>query len=146
MIFSPFRLLAAKIADLQQRITGPNNDNKNITLSPSQILLGGYSSAQVDLEHDEKLFHKFDHDPITLSPAASSSFLRNSAASESTKSMASSSEFEEKQSGISDVSSEYTMDTIGEITEKKTECNGEELEALPPELQEMVQRAMSLDQ
>lgn len=60
--------------------------------------------------------------------------------------MASSSEFEEKQSGISDVSSEYTMDTIGEITEKKTECNGEELEALPPELQEMVQRAMSLDQ
>lgn len=145
-----FRLLAAKIADLQQRLTGPNDDKSiSSTFSPSQILLGGYSSAQVDLEHDEKIFHKFDLDPITLSPAASSSFLRNSAASESTKSMASSSEYE-KQSAISDVSSEYTMDTVNEITESKSkDCNGDEiteLQELPKEIQEMVQRAMNLDQ
>ncbi|XP_063709190.1 coiled-coil domain-containing protein 149 [Culicoides brevitarsis] len=140
------KLLAAKIADLQQRLTGPNAEKSPAsTFSPSQILLGGYSSAQVDLEHDEKQkFHKFNSDPITLSPAASSCFLRNSAASESTKSMASSSEYE-KQSAMSDVSSEYTIDTVNETIASNEECNGEKLQELPKELQEMVQRAMSLE-
>uniref|UniRef100_A0A336LPH3 CSON000086 protein n=1 Tax=Culicoides sonorensis TaxID=179676 RepID=A0A336LPH3_CULSO len=147
------KLLAAKIADLQNRITGPNEDkNHTSNFSPSQILLGGYSSAQVDQDHVENNYDKFDHDPITLSPAASSSFMRNSATtSESTKSMASSSEYE-KQSAISDVSSEYTMDTINEINgdgSKMVNGNGDdsnELQELPKEIQEMVQKAMSLDE
>lgn len=144
------RLLAAKIADLQERLAGPTDDkNACSTFSPSQILLGGYSSAQVDQDHDEKLLHKFNCDPITLSPAASSGFLRNSTPSESTKSMASHGTSEcEKQSAISDVSSEYTMDTVNETTEDKRdkECNGDastELQDLPKEIQEMVQMAMS---
>ncbi|XP_053695764.1 coiled-coil domain-containing protein 149 [Sabethes cyaneus] len=51
------KLLAAKIAELEQRIntlTG-NNEAGVSCLSPSQILLNGYSSATVDLDVSEEL-------------------------------------------------------------------------------------------
>lgn len=81
-----------------------------------------------------------------MSPVASNSLLRNSAASESTRSIASSSEYE-KKSAISDVSSEYTMEPLTESKPKALyEDKKTELQELPKDIQEMVQRAMCLDQ
>lgn len=143
-----YRLLAAKIADLDQRIRGTtSNDTTMSLLSPSLILLNGYSSANVDTENDKQIFQKYNDDPITLSPAASSSFIR-SETSESTKSMGSNQECD-KFSATSDVSSEYTTDTVNE---READLDGQrmtqeergegKLEELPKEIKDMVQRAL----
>lgn len=56
--FFDFRLLAAKITELEQRIlavTGTSELAVTSSLSPSQILLNGYTSATVDLDLSEEI-------------------------------------------------------------------------------------------
>lgn len=117
------KLLASKITDLEQRLIG--NSDKRITksiMSPSVILLSGYAASRVD---DDLHYRRYDDDPITLSPAASSSMVRSEGlSSESNHPSENSSEYE---LGI-----EMTKPTVRH-----------EFADLPPDLAAMVQKSMS---
>ena len=113
------KLLATKIADLEQRmaILSGNNDS---TLSPSQILLNGYSSSTVD--HDlEVLNGKTNGIENSHSELLSSE--------ESNRSVISSSEFD----ADSRVNSGSDFETVRNRDEKL-----DVLEELPPEIAKLV--------
>lgn len=140
------RLLAAKIAGLEQKISVLSGEAKaDSLLSPSQFLLNGYTSAKVDEEL--RLTRAENLQKVATGILGESS--------ESNKSLMSS-EFETQST--SDVSNDFrhlnyikilnddeiNEDIEAEIedTQKEIEESSTELADLPPDIQKLVDEAM----
>lgn len=114
------RLLATRIAELEQRLqTICGSDSRKSLLSPSEILLYGYSASTVDQESSSQR----DDDSGTAS-------------SECSKKIDALSEFEET-CVESESSSEYSMGSL-----KINSVKDEMLEELPPEIAAMVEKTL----
>lgn len=132
------RLLAAKIATLEQKIAKISGSNAG--LSPSQFLLNGYTSSKVD----EELRVIKEENGATFGES-----------SESNKSLMSS---EVETQSLSDISTEFRHfnyikiindDEIDEIDEPEEDDElqpKEKLADLPPEIQKLVDEAMKSSQ
>lgn len=130
------RLLAAKIATLDQKIAKISGNNSG--LSPSQFLLNGYASSKVD--EDFRTIKE---------PNGASAFAGES--SESNKSLMSS---EIETRSLSDISMEFRQfnhikiinDDEADEFETNEDYEGqplkEELTELPPDIQKLVDEAM----
>lgn len=133
------RLLGAKIATLEQKISRLSGNKEN-TLSPSQFLLNGYTSSRVDEE-----VRVIKDENGTNIPESS----------ESNKSQISS-EFETQS--LSDISSELRhlnyikiINDEDDLVEDEEEIDDNELKLeaqlteLPPDIQKLVDEAMKND-
>lgn len=129
------RLLAAKIATLEQKISRLSG-NTNTSLSPSQFLLSGYTSSKVDEE-----FRVIKEE----------NGLNAGESSESNKSQISS---EYETQSLSDISTEFrhfnyikiinedeVVEDDEEIDENEIKIE-EQLAVLPPDIQKLVDEAM----
>lgn len=115
-----FRLLATRIAELEQRLqTISGSDSKKSLLSPSEILLYGYSASTVDQE----ISSQRDDDSGTAS-------------SECSKKTDALSEYAET-CVESESSSEYSMGSLKINTVKDGL-----LEELPPDIAAMVEKTL----
>lgn len=139
------RLLGAKIGDLEHRVRLLSNDKSTAALlSPSQILLNGYTSSKVD--RDLKITKDPDDPAVALRNYNMDHF-----STDSTRSMISS-EYGEKSS---DISSEYNqnflhhiniienddLETIDDEDDTAT-VTCEKLEELPPEIAKLMEEAL----
>ena len=137
------RLLAAKIGTLEMKLRNlSGNLSKSALLTPSQLLLNNYASAKVD-------------EDLRISRIKREVPARNGESSESSKSLISS---EYETQSLSDMSSELKQlnyikiindddedDLNDENFMKTLNSNDEETEelcALPPEIQKLVDEAM----
>lgn len=139
------RLLAAKISDLEQKIKVLSGNDSKILMTPSQILLNGYTSSKVDSEsRPMEVENSLSH--LTINS--------NIEYTESNKSLHSS-EYEEKS--MSDLSSEYNPnyhninviadcdmeEGIDEVDiERDMAESAEKLADLPPEIAKLVEEAL----
>lgn len=132
------RLLATKIASLEHKIAALTGDSSN--LSVSQVLLRNYSSSKVDDEDIKMAKSKL----LDVAAADVKSYL--------------SSEYETQSSDISselrkldyikviyDEDDDDDIETLTAPDDEPTEAFGE-LEALPPDIQKLVDEAMKSDQ
>lgn len=160
-----FRLLAAKISELEQRIhalTGTNEIATTSSLSPSQILLNGYSSATVDADLIEEIkqLKIANHSELSdsggtegkcnverTSSNTSQGLLTELLSSESNKSLPSCSEIGDQDYGTAS-SSDLTSnaeDSTGILLEPYIKANrsgstDSKLPELPPEIAELVRQ------
>lgn len=140
------RLLAAKIGMLENKVRKLSGDaSKSSLLTPSQLLLDNYASAKVD--EDLRVLRSKKETPA-----------KNGESSDSSKSFISSEYETQSMSFLSDISSELkqlnyikiindddddlTGESFNEILSTMESENGEELCALPPDIQKLVDEAM----
>lgn len=117
------KLLATRIAELEQRLqTICGSDSKKSLLSPSEILLYGYSASTVDQESSSQQQQRDDDS--------------GTASSECSKKADALSEYEET-CVESETSSEYSMGSL-----KINSVKDEMLEELPPEIAAMVEKTL----
>lgn len=136
------RLLAAKIGMLEQKLRKLSGDaSQSVLLTPSQLLLDNYASAKVD-------------EDLRVTRMKKEAPARNGESSDSSKSFMSS---EHETQSMSDMSSELKQlnyikiinddddlnaESFNEIFSTNESESEEELSALPPEIQKLVDEAM----